>query len=138
MKLDTVEQRQNLIEEMRKTTAKFKESVDYETADDELCGAEVILDDLVALTPMIVTEKLFLDLLAEIKRSDLKEPSPFANIVSNRLSYFVEMVLMHKLDNAVENLHRWDFKTEDGRKFFRSTHKKLDTLVEKYQDVYDL
>lgn len=138
MKLDTVEQRRKLVDDLKKASIKFRDTVNYDTDGGEGCGADVLVDDLLAVAPMITAEKLFLDALDVIKNSDAENRAAFANVVTNRLNYFIEMILMHRLNKTVDDLHSWEFKTEDGRKFFRSTHKKLDELVEKYQDLYDL
>ena len=138
MKLDTLEQRRKLICDLQNMTLKFGESVEYLEDDNDWAGSTVIYDDLTALFPMIGTEEIFCDLLDEMRSHDCKSRDIFANIVSNRRDLFIEDVLLSRLNHAVNNLHRWGFRSEAGKKYYRSTHKKLDALVEKYQNLYDL
>ena len=138
MKLDTVARRRKFVDDLRQEALKFMNSIDEMEQEHDWCGGLVIHDDLVALLPLIDTEKIFLDALDEMRYYDCKEQANFLNIVSNNLDEFISVILMHKLNHTVDSLHDWGFREMEGKSFYRSMHKKLDALVEKYQDLYDL
>lgn len=138
MKLDTVAQRQKFVDDLKNASAKFRDSVEDEEDDNDWSGATVLFDDFDALVSIISAEQIFLDAFAEIRNSDNKEREIFSNIMSNNLDLFIRSIMMYRLNHTVDNLHDWGFRTEAGKRFYRSTHKKLDALVEKYQDLYDL
>lgn len=138
MKLDTVEQRQKLVDDLKNASAKFRDIVEEDEDDHDWGGATVLFDDFDALVPLVAAEQIFIEALDEIRNNDHKDREIFSNIMSNQLDLFIRSMIMHSLNHTVDNLHDWGFRSETGKKYYRSTHKKLDALVEKYQDLYDL
>ena len=143
MKLDTVEQRHKIMDDLVKKSFKLDEMFlhDDDLYNDWLANIE-IMGNLISLEKMIHTERIFLDALDEMKsvpsyNSDKKEI--YMDIVSRSLDYYVDTMLLHLLEyTAYDILEDWQFETDDGKKFHKDVTKKLAALIDKYIDLYNI
>ncbi|MBR4904801.1 MAG: hypothetical protein IKZ53_09025 [Selenomonadaceae bacterium] len=142
MKLDTLEQRHKLIENMVEKGFDFEESLinDKESGDD-WAGAMNTVENLIVVEEMIRTEQIFrisFSEMEEIRSRNVDEKELYLNIVDDALTHFIDTVLLRRLEFAFDQLNGWDFKSAEGKKFKKNYCKKLDELIKKYQDIYDL
>lgn len=142
MKLDTVEQRHDFIDEMVRKAFEFEESLinDSEHGSD-WGGAMSTVENLVTIEEMIRTERIFLDTFAEmedVRTRDGESKEIFLSLVDDSLIHFVDTILLRRIEFAFDHLSDWDFVTEGGVKFKKNFCKKLDKLIKAYQDIYDL
>jgi len=142
MKLDTVEQRHDFIDEMIRKAFEFEESLinDSEHGSD-WGGAMSTVENLVTIEEMIRTERIFLDTFAEmedVRTRDGESKEIFLSLVDDSLIHFVDTILLRRIEFAFDHLSDWDFVTEGGVKFKKTFCKKLDKLIKAYQDIYDL
>lgn len=142
MKLDTVEQRHDFIDEMIRKAFEFEESLinDSEHGSD-WGGAMSTVENLVTIEEMIRTERIFLDTFAEmedVRTRDGESKEIFLSLVDDSLIHFVDTILLRRIEFAFDHLSDWDFVTEGGIKFKKTFCKKLDKLIKAYQDIYDL
>ena len=142
MKLETVEQRHKFISDMVKKAFKFEDSLipDSEHSDD-WAGAMSTVENLVMIEEFIRTEQIFLDTFAEmddVPTRDENGKKYFLGMVDDSLIFFVDTILLHKLEFAHDQLDDWEFVREDAVKFKKSFCRKLNTLIKTYQDIYDL
>ena len=142
MKLDTLDQRHKLIENMIEKGFEFEESLihDQENGDD-WGGAMSTVENLIVLEEMIRTESIFLGTFAEMEdirsRND-DEKEIYLSIVDDALIHFIDTILLRRMEFAFDHLNDWNFKSAGGKKFQKNYCKKLDALIKKYQDIYDL
>lgn len=142
MKVDTVEERRKIMNDLIKKSFKIDEMLlhDNENVDDWVSNME-ILKSLIELEKMICTEKIFLDTLAEMKgvRSrNRDEKEIYMDIVDTGLNYYVSTILLHLLEYTFDTLGDWQYQTEAGKKFHKDVDKKLGALIDKYQDLYEI
>lgn len=142
MKLDTVEDRHKVIDGLTKKAFKLDEMFIHgeENNDDWVANMEIIRN-LISITDLMHTESIFLETV-EMMRSfptrNLEEKEIYIDIVYEKLVHFVDVLLLHMLEHSFDDLNNWSFNAEIGKKFHKETAKKLDTLIKKYQDLYDL
>ena len=142
MKLDTVDQRHDFIDDMVKKAFKFEESLIHDAEHgDDWGGAMSTVENLVTIEEMIRTEKIFLDTFVEmdgVRVRNNNEKEIFLGIVDDSLTFFIDTVLLRRIEFSFDQLSDWDFVTEGVVKFKKTFCKKLDALMKKYQDVYNL
>lgn len=142
MKLDTLAQRHKLIDDLVKKGFEFEESlVHAEDCGDDWGGAMSTVENLITIEEMIRTEDIFLSTYAEmdnIRTRNVDEKEIYLSMVDDALIYFVDTILLRRIEFAFDHLNGWDFVSERGKKFQKSYCKKLDALRKKYQDIYDL
>lgn len=142
MKLDTVDQRHDFIDDMVKKAFKFEESLIHDAEHgDDWGGAMSTVENLVTIEEMIRTEKIFLDTFVEmdgVRVRNNNEKEIFLGIVDDSLTFFIDTILLRRIEFSFDQLSDWDFVTEGGVKFKKTFCKKLDALMKKYQDVYNL
>lgn len=142
MKLGDVEQRFKLIDGLIK--AAFKNDEVFMPGNEnyyEWLSNMEILKLLLSLGDMIRTERILLYAVNEMERVKVSDPHDkeiAVKLARDKLTYFVDTILLHMLDHTLGALRQWRFESDRGKKFHRSVHKKLDALVEAYQDVYGL
>ena len=142
MKLDTLAQRHKLIDDMVKKGFEFEESLIHaEDTGDDWGGAMSTVENLITIEEMIRTEEIFLGTFAEmesVRTRNVDEKDIYLGIVDDALVYFIDTILLRRIEFALDHLNGWDFVSERGKKFKKSYCKKLDALRKKYQDIYDL
>ena len=142
MKVDTVEQRRKIMNDLIKKSFKIDAMLlhDESNVDDWVSNME-ILKNLISLEKMICTEKIFLDTLAEmenVRSRHIDEKETYMDIVDMGLNYYISTILLHLLEYTYDTLDDWQFKTEAGKKFHKQVDKKLGVLLDKYQDLYEI
>ena len=142
MKLDSVEQRHNLVDDLIKKAFDVEESfIHDEEYGDDWGGAMNTVENLIALEELIRTEEIFLSTFAEmanVRSRNVDEQEIYLDMVSDAQIYFIDTILLSRIEFAFDQLSDWEFKSERGNKFKKSFCKKLDALIKKYQDIYDL
>lgn len=141
MKLDTPYDRRKFINTMWKRAFDFQESLihDKENGDDWL-GAVNAVDNLATIDEFIITEDIFYCMLDDIGDVYSKRGSNqvYQDIVYNNLVHFVDTILLRRIEHALEFIEDWDFKLERGQKLRKFLIERLEKLINKYQDIYDL
>ena len=142
MKVDTVEERRKIMNDLIKKSFKIDEMLlhDESNVDDWVSNME-ILKNLISLEKMICTEKIFLDTLAEmenVRSRHIDEKETYMDIVDVGLNYYISTILLYLLEYTYDTLDDWQFKTEAGKKFHKQVDKKLGVLLDKYQDLYEI
>ena len=139
MRLETVEQRHKIVNTMMNKSFEIDELYvhDESNVDDWIANSE-ILKNLIALDKMIHTEKIFLYMLDEMDEfpSNSAEKKILVSIAGNSLHYYIESVLLHMLEYSCGAMNDWKFKTAVGKRFHRSTVRKLNELTDKYRELY--
>ena len=113
---------------------------DEENFNDWASNME-IADKLIAIQKLIYAEKIFLDVFDEtenVRTHNFEEQEIFLNIIYENVTRFVDEILLQLIEYTFDNLNDWQFKTDVGKKFHKDVSKKLDALIKKYQDLYDL
>ena len=141
MKLDTPHDRRKFINTMWKRAFDFQESLihDKENGDDWL-GAINAVDNLATIDEFIITEDIFYCMLDDIGEVYSKRGSNqvYQDIVHNNLVHFVDTILLRRIEHTLEFIEDWDFKLERGQKLRKYLCDRLEKLINKYQDIYDL
>ena len=142
MKLDSVYDRHKLIDGLIKKSFKLDALWvhDQENIGEWISNME-ILKNLISINDMIHTEKIFLDAFEEmenVRTRNVAEKEIYLDILFENLTHFVDTLLLHLIEFTFDDLNSWQFKTDIGKKFHRDVEKKLDALIKKYQDIYDL
>ena len=142
MKVDTVEERRKIMNDLIKKSFKIDEMLlhDESNVDDWVSNME-ILKNLISLEKMICTEKIFLDTLDEmsaVRSHNPAEKETYMEIVDVGLNYYISTILLYLLEYTYDTLDDWQFKTEAGKKFHKQVDKKLGVLLDKYQDLYEI
>ena len=142
MKLDTLDQRHELIDDMIEKGFEFEESLIHDQEnDDDWGGAMSTVENLIVIEEMIRTEEIFLGAFAEMEGFRTRngdEKDVYLTIVDENLIYFIDTILLRRIEFALDHLNDWNFKSEGGKKFKKNYCKKLDALIKAYQDIYDL
>ena len=140
MKLDNAEQRHKFVDDSIKKAFELEESfINDEEFGDDWGGAMGTVENLIALEEMIRTEQIFLDTFAEmrsVRSRNSAEQEIYLGLVDDALVYFIDTILLRRVEFTFDQLN--DFKSERGKKFQKNFCKKLDALIKKYQDLYDL
>lgn len=142
MKLDDADQRCKLVDDL--TQQSFKNDSIFVHGEEnyyEWLSNIRIMNHLIVLGEMTCTEKILVDTVADmesVRVNDDTDREFFLNIVRVKLRHFVETLLLPELEGTLKSLRYWQFKSDVGKKFHRNAHKKLDALLEKYQNLYDL
>ena len=142
MKLDTSWERYKILEGLIKKSFKLDKMWvhDEENFNDWASNME-IADKLIAIQKLIYAEKIFLDVFDEtenVRTHNFEEQEIFLNIIYENVTRFVDEILLQLIEYTFDNLNDWQFKTDVGKKFHKDVSKKLDALIKKYQDLYDL
>lgn len=141
MKLDTPYDRRKFINTMWKRAFDFQESLihDKENGDDWL-GAINAVDNLATIDEFVITEDIFYCMLDDMGDVYSKRGSNqiYRDIVYNNLVHFVDTILLRRIEHALEFIEDWDFKLERGQKLRKFLIERLEKLINKYQDIYDL
>ena len=142
MKLDTIDQRHKFIDDLIKKGFEFEEALinDAENSGD-WGGAMSTVENLVVIEEMIRTEGILLGIFGEmedVRSRNVDEKEIYLNIVDDGLIFFIDNVLLRRIEFAFDHLNDWEFKSDGGKKFRKNFCKKLDALIKKYQDIYDL
>lgn len=142
MNLNTLDERYDFIKEMIDKAFEFEESVADLEDDNDWSGMMTTLENLAAIEDMICAEEVFLDALDEmgnVKTYERDEKEIFMGIVySDGLNFFCETILLPRLNHTLKTLNEWGFKTEIGIEFQKEISKKIDSLIKKYNVLYDL
>lgn len=142
MKQDTIAQRHRIIDNMIRKGFDFEESLIHNKEEgDDWGGVMSTVENLIAVEEMIRTEQIFMDVFIEtanIRSRDEHAQGIYLGIVDESLINFVDGILLRRIEHAFDHLHEWNFVSERGKKFQKNYCKKLDTLIKKYQDTYDL
>ena len=104
-------------------------------------GAMSTVENLVVIEEMIRTEGILLGIFGEmedVRSRNVDEKEIYLNIVDDGLIFFIDNVLLRRIEFAFDHLNDWEFKSDGGKKFRKNFCKKLDALIKKYQDIYDL
>lgn len=142
MKLDMVEERYKVIDGLIKKSFKLDALWvrDQENTDDWISNME-IMKNLISINDLIHTEKIFLDAFYDIENvrsRNVDEKNIYLSICYDGLTHFVDKILLHLIEFTFDSLSDWKYKTEIGQKFHKDVSKKLNALIKKYQDLYDL
>ena len=142
MKLDDADKRCKLVDDL--TQQSFKNDDIFLHGEEnyyEWLSNIRIMNHLIVLGEMTCTEKILVDTVADmesVRVDDDTDREFFLNIVRVKLRHFVETLLLPELEGTLKSLRYWQFESDVGKKFHRNAHKKLDALLEKYQNLYDL
>lgn len=142
MKLDSATDRLKILDGLIKKSLKLDELFlhDEENTDDWVANME-ILRHLFSINDFILTEKIFFDTLDEmgnVRTRNVEEKEIYTEIVSENMEHFVDTLLLREIEYSLDELNRWQFKSEVGQKFHKDVSKKLNLLMKKYLDYYDL
>lgn len=142
MKLEYTHERQKVIDGLIKKSFKIDKLYvhDQENTDDWVSNME-ILKNLFSINDLIIAEKIFFNALGEmeeVRTRNEEEKDIYMGIVYEHLTNFIDTLLLHTLEYSYDDLANWQFKTEIGKKFHKDVTKKLDALIKKYQDLYNL
>ena len=142
MKLDNIYERHKVIESLIKKSFKLDALWvhDSENNDDWVSNME-ILKNLISIDDMIRTERIFLDAFDEmdsVRTRNIEEKEIYLGILYESTTHFIDTLLLRLIEFTFDDLKGWQFKTEVGQKFHKDVTKKLDALIKKYQDLYDL
>lgn len=140
MKIDTVEERRKIMNDLIKKSFKLDEMFLHDEAnnDDWVSNIE-IMGNLISLEKMMFTEGIFhetLDEMRAVRSHNLADKEMYMDIVDSNLNYYISAILLHLLEYTYDTLDDWQFKTEVGKKFHKEVFKKLGLLIDKYQDIY--
>ena len=140
MKLDFPEDRWNFLSAMRKRTFNFQESLihDSEHGDDWI-GAMTMLEYLDSIGELIQTEDIFYCMMDDI--SEVRNPKGndvYIHITYENLVHFVDKILLPRIEFTLDFVGDWNFVLERGQRLKKYLVTRLEQLVQKYQDVYDL
>ena len=142
MALDKVEERHELINDLIAEAYDFKDFAEDFEDDNDWAGAKVILDYLVAAERLICAEEIFLeafDTLGDVPHPNRDEQEHWLTIfLLDGVHVFVHEVLLNDLEYILKTAETWGFKTEFGEEFKELMCKNLETLIKKYQTLYDL
>lgn len=142
MKLDTLAQRHKLVDDLIKKGFEFEESLIHaENCGNDWGGAMSTVENLVTIEEMIRTEEIFLSTFGEMesfRTRNVDEKEIYLSMVDDALIYFVDTILLRRIEFVFDHLNSWDFVSEDGKKFQKTFCRKIDALRKKYQDIYDL
>jgi len=142
MKLETLDQRFDLVKEMIDEGFAFQENVADLEDDNDWAGAMVTVENLAAVEDMICTEEIFMDTfndMGHVRTSNRDEQEEFIGIfMYEGLNSFNETILLPRLRHTLEVLENWGFRTEDGVKFKDNFCEKLNALIKKYDGLYDI
>ncbi|MBR1646500.1 MAG: hypothetical protein IJ685_06955 [Selenomonadaceae bacterium] len=140
MKIDTVEERRKIMNDLIKKSFKLDEMLLHDEAnvDDWVSNIE-IMKNLISLEKMMFAEEIFLntlDEMNEVHSRNRADKEIYMNIVDGSLNYYISAILLHLLEYTYDTLDDWQFKTDAGKKFHKSVYKKLGALIDKYEDLY--
>ena len=140
MRLDFPEDRWVFLTAMRKRTFNFQEALihDREHGDDWL-GAMTMVEYLDSIGELIRTEDIFYYTMDDI--SEVRNPKGndvYLNITYEHLVHFVDEILLPRIEFTLDFIADWNFVLERGQRLKKYLVKRLEQLVQKYQDVYDL
>ena len=143
MKLDTTDQRRDLLSDLVDKALKFMDEMNTEDSDEDMdwAGAEVVMNDLSAVEGMTDAEQIFIDTLARLKSpllNDRDGQEKFVNAFADGFDNFISNVLLDRLYHAVNILNDWEFRTERGVKFKDDLCEKLAPLVDVYENFDNL
>ena len=142
MKLETLDQRYELVRQMIDGAFEFEKSVADLEDDNDWAGAMTTLDNLAAIEDMICTEEILLDAfddMQEIRTNDRDAKEAFLGILLwDGLHTFNIEVLLPRLKQAFDVLKTWGFRTERGKEFEKDYCEKLDALIKEYKSLYDI
>ena len=142
MKLESVYERHKVIDGLIKKSFKLDALWvhDQENTDDWFSNME-IMKNLISIDDLMSTESIFLDAFDEMESvpsRSAEEKEYYLGILFEHLTHFVDTLLLHLIEFTFDDLKTWQFKTEVGQKFHKDVEKKLNALIKKYQDIYDL
>lgn len=141
MKLDSVVQRHKFIDALVKKSFEIDKLLlhDNEHVDDWVANME-ILTNLITIEKMIRTEKIFIGMIEEMDTFPIEsaEKRIFLSMADEALNFYIDTVLCHTLDHALDALDNWAFRTTVGKKFRKTVEKKLTELSNKYCELYEL
>ena len=142
MKVETLDQRYELIQQMIDEGFAFEESVANLEDDNDWAGAMTTVENLAAIEEMICTEEIFLDALddmGDVRTSDRDEKEEFMGVfLVDGLHTFSQEVLVPRLKHMRDVLSTWGFRTERGKEFGKDSCEKLDALIREYEKIYDI
>lgn len=142
MKLDTLAQRYRLIEDMIIKGFEFEESLIHDKdSGDDWGGAMSTISNLNVVEELMRTEDIFLtvfDKMESQRARNADEKDIYLSMTDDALIQFVDTILLRRIEFAFDHLNDWKFTTNDGKKFQKNFCKKLDALMKKYRDIYDL
>ena len=142
MKLDNLDERYKVIDGLIKKSFKLDKLWihDQENLDDWIANME-IMKNLFSINDLMLTERIFIDTFGEmesVRSRNAEEKEIYLSIVFESMTHFVDTLLLRTLEYTFDTLGDWKFKTEVGQKFHKDVGKKLDALIKKYQDLYNL
>ena len=142
MKVETLDQRYELIQQMIDEGFAFEESVANLEDDNDWAGAMATVENLAAIEEMICTEEIFMDAfhdMGNVRSSNRDEQEEFIGIfMYEGLNSFNEEILLPRLKHTLKVLEDWGFRTERGVKFKEDFCEKLNVLIKKYSGLYDV
>ena len=142
MKLDTIDQRYDLLKEMIDESFAFQESVENLEDDNDWAGAMMTVENLAAVEEMICAEEIFLDTfeqMGHVRTRNRDEQEEFiGTFYFDGLNIFNEEILLPRLRHTLKVLKDWGFRTERGVEFEKNLFEKLDVLIKKYDGLYDV
>lgn len=142
MKLETVEQRHAFIKELVSEAFAFEDSLVHDSEhQDDWFSALNTAEDLVVIEEFIRTEEILLDAFAEMEDVPFADETGrkfFMSIVDANLVTFVDEILWDRIGYAFDNVHDRYFATAEGIAFKKNMRDKLATLMETYENIYDL
>ena len=143
MKLDTIDQRMEFVGDLIEQAFIFQGSLDFSDNDEDndWGGASVVIDDLSAAETMMAAEKIFVLTIGRLREPRDVDPDMqeiFTNIFGAGFDNFIFEILLGRLNHAVNILDDWNFRTKRGVKFKEKFSKKIDALIDKYENSYTI
>ncbi len=120
----------------------FEESLIHDKdSGDDWGGAMSTISNLNVVEELMRTEDIFLtvfDKMESQRAHNADEKDIYLSMTDDALIQFVDTILLRRIEFAFDHLNDWKFTTNDGKKFQKNFCKKLDALMKKYRDIYDL
>lgn len=142
MKLDTVEQRCKFVSFLTTEAREFMLLAREFEDDYDWAGAKFAYDDLEAIEKTVRAEEFFVQTFCDLytfPTSNRKEKDRLLDIFyCNGVLIFIQEVLLPKLEYLLKVLDEWGFRTEEGVEFKDFICKRLEKLIKKYLDLYEL
>ena len=142
MKLDNRADRFKLVDGLLKKSFKLDALwVKDEATEYDWAANLEIMNNLFSICDMMHTEKIFMDAIGQmelVRTRNFEDKEIFMSVAYESLISFVDTLLLRQIEFSFDELSDYDFKTELGKNFHKDVRKKLDALIKKYQDLYDL
>ena len=142
MKLDSWLERFKLVDGLIKKSFKLDE-LWVKDAENEYDWAAnmAIMNNLFSISNLIRTEIIFIeavDKMEDVRTRNFADKEIFMSVAYESVISFVDTLLLRMIEFSSDDMSNYNFRTKLGKSFHKDVSKKLDALIKKYQDLYDL